>query len=67
MDMNKDDQRDRAARTNIAAKTITDAESKARDAKTDRLRKLRMAQEAVDAPPAASKPAKTPGARRPAK
>jgi hypothetical protein len=59
---NKDNMRDRAARTNIAAKTISDAESKARDAKTDRLRKLRMAQEAVAAPE--TKPAKAPARRR---
>lgn len=59
---NKDTMRDRAARTNIAAKTITDAESKARDAKTDRLRKLRMAQDAVAAPE--TKPAKPTGTKR---
>jgi hypothetical protein len=59
---NKDNMRDRAARTNIAAKTITDAESKARDAKTDRLRKLRMAQDAVAAPE--TKPAKSASAKR---
>ena len=62
---NKDNMRDRAARTNIAAKTISDAESKARDAKTDRLRKLRMAQDAVAVPE--TKPAKTAAARRRAK
>lgn len=57
--MSQKDNQDRAARTNMAARTITEAETKARDAKTDRLRKLRLAQEAVAAPETnqATKPA----------
>lgn len=57
--------RDRAARTDEAAKTITDSEVKSRDAKTDRLRKLRMAQDELTAlEPKPEKPVKA--AKRPA-
>ncbi|MDQ6432485.1 hypothetical protein RB623_00280 [Mesorhizobium sp. LHD-90] len=52
--MSQKDNQDRAARTTVAARTIIDAETKARNAKTDRLRKLRLAQEAVTAPEAKS-------------
>lgn len=51
--------RDRAARTDEAARTITDSEVKSRDAKTERLRKLRIAQDELTAlEPKPEKPVK---------
>lgn len=65
--------RDKAENTTMIARSISDAETAAREAKTAKLKKLRLAQEAAAnaaAPPATeakpkarSKPAKSPAAR----
>jgi len=57
-------QESKAETTTTAARTILDAEVKARDSKTARLRAMRMAQEAATPEPAPTKPARKAAPRK---